>query len=61
MPKKRHTEKQILAALHQGESGTKVAEICRRMGISQATYFFRRDPQEALRRRLREVAAVRVR
>jgi putative transposase len=39
MPKKGHTEEQILAALHEGESGTKVAEICRRMGISQATYF----------------------
>jgi len=39
MPKKGHTEEQILAALHEGDSGTKVAEICRRMGISQATYF----------------------
>jgi putative transposase len=39
MSKKGHTEEQILAALHEGESGTKVAEICRRMGISQATYF----------------------
>ena len=39
MPKKGHTEEQILAALHEGESGTKVAEICLRMGISQATYF----------------------
>ncbi len=39
MPKKGHTEEQILSALHEGESGTKVAEICRRMGISQSTYF----------------------
>ena len=39
MPKKGHREEQILAALHEGESGTKVAEVCRRMGISQATYF----------------------
>ena len=39
MPKKGHTEEQILSALHEGESGMKVAEICRRMGISQATYF----------------------
>jgi putative transposase len=39
MPKKGHSEEQILAALREGESGTKVAEICRRMGISQATYF----------------------
>lgn len=39
MPKKGHSEEQILAALHEGESGTKVAEVCRRIGISQATYF----------------------
>ena len=39
MPKKGHTEEQILAALHEGASGTRVAEVCRRMGISQATYF----------------------
>ena len=39
MPRKAHSEEQILAVLHEGESGTKVAEICRRPGISQATYF----------------------
>ena len=39
MPKQGHSEEQILTALHEGESGTKVAEICRKMGISQATYF----------------------
>jgi putative transposase len=39
MPKKGHTEEQILAALHEGASGTRVGEVCRRMGISQATYF----------------------
>jgi putative transposase len=39
MPKKGHTEEQILAALQEGASGTRVAEVCRRMGISQATYF----------------------
>jgi putative transposase len=39
MPKPGHREEQILTALHEGESGTKMAEICRKMGISQATYF----------------------
>ena len=39
MAKKGHTEEQILAALYEGASGTRVAEVCRRMGISQATYF----------------------
>jgi putative transposase len=39
MPKKGHTEEQIVAALQQAESGEKVEEVCRRMGISQATYY----------------------
>jgi hypothetical protein len=39
MPRKAGSEEQIVAALHEGESGTKVAEICRRLGISQAIYF----------------------
>ena len=33
------TEEQIGLALRQGELGTAVAEICRKMGISEATYF----------------------
>src|SRR5712691_5944075 len=39
MPRKRHTEEQIVAALQQAENGEKVEEVCRRMGISQATYY----------------------
>jgi putative transposase len=39
MPKKGHTEEQIVAALQQAESGEKVEEVCRRTGISQATYY----------------------
>jgi len=39
MPKKVHTEEQIVAALRQGQGGEKVAEICRRLGISQGTYY----------------------
>ena len=35
MPKKRHSEEQIVAALRQGQVGEKVAEICRRLGISE--------------------------
>jgi len=33
------TEEQIAFALRQGETGTRVAEICRKMGISEATYY----------------------
>jgi len=39
MPKKSHTEEQIVAVLRQVEAGAKVAEICRKVGISQATYY----------------------
>jgi putative transposase len=39
MARKTHSEEQILAALHEGESGTKVAEVCRRMGIGKLLVF----------------------
>ena len=39
MPKKAHTEEQIVAVLRHGEAGEKVADICRKVGISEATYY----------------------
>ncbi len=39
MRKKGHTEEQIIAALKQYEGGDKTAEICRKLGISQATFY----------------------
>ena len=39
MKKSKFTEEQIAFALKQAESGTTVEEICRKMGISQATFF----------------------
>jgi putative transposase len=39
MPKKGHSEEQILHALRQAESGTTVKEICREHGISDATFY----------------------
>jgi len=39
MPRRGHTEEQILRALRQAESGTKISEICREHGISEATYY----------------------
>ncbi len=37
--KKRYTEQQIAFALRQAESGTPVAEIVRKMQISEATFY----------------------
>ena len=37
--KKRYTEQQIAFALRQAESGTAVAEIVRKMGIAEATFY----------------------
>ncbi len=39
MKKSKFTEAQIAFALKQSETGTRVEEICRKMGISQATFF----------------------
>jgi putative transposase len=39
MAKRGHTEEQIIAALQQAEAGGKATEICRKLGISQATFY----------------------
>jgi len=37
--RKRYTEPQIVFALRQAEMGTPVGEICRKMGIAEATFY----------------------
>lgn len=37
--KKRFTEEQIAYALRQNESGTTVREICRKMGVSENSFY----------------------
>ena len=39
MPKKGHSEEQIIAALKPYEGGEKVADICRKLGVSQASFY----------------------
>ena len=39
MKRKRFTEEQIIGVLKENEAGAKVDDVCRRHGISQATFY----------------------
>ena len=39
MKRSKFTESQIVFALQQAETGTAVAEVCRKLGISEATFY----------------------
>jgi len=39
MKKSRFTEEQITYALRQAESGTPVADVCRQLGVSEASFY----------------------
>ena len=39
MPRKRFTNEQIAFALRQAENGATVDEVCRKMGVSEPTFF----------------------
>jgi putative transposase len=58
--KTRHTEEQIIQALKEHQAGAPVAELCRRHGISQPTFYKWRQKfggleiNESKRRRLIE-------
>jgi putative transposase len=39
MKAKRFSEEQIIAVLRESEAGAKTKELCRRHGISEATYY----------------------
>jgi putative transposase len=39
MKPKRYTDEQIAFVLRQAESGTAVAEICRKLGVSEPTFY----------------------
>ena len=39
MKKSRFSEEQVAYALRQAESGTAVADVCRQLGVSEATFY----------------------
>ena len=59
MKKKRFTEEQIIGALKEHESGMRVDDICRRLGISNGTFYNWRSKYGGLEvneaKRLREL------
>ena len=39
MVRKKYTEEQIIAVLKESEAGAKTGELCRKYGMSDATYY----------------------
>ena len=39
MKKPRYTEQQIAQALREAEQGTRAAELCRKLGVSETTFY----------------------
>jgi putative transposase len=39
MVRNRYTEEQIIAVLKEGEAGARVTDLCRKYGMSDATYY----------------------
>ena len=58
MPRKGRNE-EIVHALHQVDGGEKVAEVCRRLGVSEQTFY--RSKKQFAGLGVQELAAVRVR
>jgi putative transposase len=48
MKGKRYTNEQIVYALKQAESGEKINELCRKMGVSEATFYNWRKKYEGM-------------
>jgi len=60
MPRKGHSEEQIVYALRQVEAGKKVIEVCREMGVSpQAFYSWKRRYAGVGLKELRELRQLR--
>ena len=59
MKKKRYSEEQIIGAIKEQEAGAKVDDICRKLGISNGTFYNWRSKYAGLEvneaKRLREL------
>lgn len=59
MKKRRYTEEQIIGAIKEYEAGSKVDDLCRRLGISTGTFYNWRSKYGGLEvneaKRLREL------
>jgi hypothetical protein len=47
MPRKGRSNDESIHALHQVEGGEKVAEVCRRLGVSEQTFCFNQNPGQS--------------
>ena len=45
MKKSRYSEEQVAYALRLAEAGTPVADVCRQIGIAEATFYLRKLPR----------------
>jgi putative transposase len=58
MKRSKFTESQIVFALKQAETGVAVAEVCRKLGISEATFYNWKKKYGGLSGRAEKVATV---
>ncbi len=58
MKNKRFTDEQITYALRQAEGGTPVAEVCRQLGVSEASFYLEEEVRQARAHRDPRAAAV---
>jgi putative transposase len=59
MPRKGRSNEEIIHALHQVEGGEKVTEVCRRLGVSEQTFYWKKQFSGLGLQELRELRSLR--